>query len=310
MIQPQISAILRQVQKAVQGCEDVIRLCLVTLLADGHVLLEDAPGLGKTTLARAFSVALGCTFHRIQFTPDLLPADILGGSIYRQDRGEFEFLPGPIFAQLLLADEINRTTPRMQSALLEGMSERQVSLEGTTHVLPPPFFVIATQNPWDSEGTFPLPESQLDRFMMCLSMGYPNRDAELQIIHDHREGQPLDTLQAVVTAEDVLSLQQQAQRVQVDESLAGWILDIAHATRTHPDVTLGVSTRGVLTLYRAAQARAFVDGRDFVIPDDIQELVQPVLAHRLVSRGTAAEDHRRLAAQILSEILSGLTVPV
>lgn len=308
--QPQIAKIIQEVQKAVQGCDEVIRLCVVALLADGHVLLEDAPGLGKTTLARAFSVALGCTFHRIQFTPDLLPGDVLGGSIYRQDSGDFEFRPGPIFTQLLLADEINRTTPRMQSALLEGMSERQVSLEGTTHHLPQPFFVVATQNPWDSEGTFPLPESQLDRFMMCLSMGYPDRSAELQIIQDHRDDQPLENLQAVVNADAVLQLQQQTRAVRVDESLAKWMLEIAHATRNHPEVKLGVSTRGVLTLYRAAQSFALVNGRDFVIPDDVQALVIPVLAHRLVSRGAATEDQRELASAVLKEIMSGLAVPV
>lgn len=304
-----VRRILSNVESAVLGQSSTVRLSIVALLAGGHILLEDAPGLGKTSLARAIAKTLGCGFVRMQFTPDLLPSDILGSSVYLPGTGEFEFRRGPIFANVLLADEINRTTPRNQSALLEAMSERQVSIEGVTHPLPQPFLVIATQNPWEFEGTYPLPENQLDRFMMCLSLGYPRRESEREILRRHRTGQPVDELQSVASPEELLAIQKQVQRVKVEESLADYMLDIADRTRNHSELTLGISTRGVLTLYRAAQAHAWVDGRDFVIPDDIKSTAIPVLAHRLVCRGVVTESRRQRAARILRTLLDALPVP-
>jgi MoxR-like ATPase len=304
-----VRRILSNVESAVLGQSSTVRLSIVALLAGGHILLEDAPGLGKTSLARAIAKTLGCGFVRMQFTPDLLPSDILGSSVYLPGTGEFEFRRGPIFANVLLADEINRTTPRNQSALLEAMSERQVSIEGVTHPLPQPFLVIATQNPWEFEGTYPLPENQLDRFMMCLSLGYPRRESEREILRRHRAGQPVDELQSVASPEELLAIQKQVQQVKVEESLADYMLDIADRTRNHSELTLGISTRGVLTLYRAAQAHAWVDGRDFVIPDDIKNTAIPVLAHRLVCRGVVTESRRQRAARILRTLLDALPVP-
>ena len=304
-----VRRIVTNVESAVLGKQQTIKLSVVALLAGGHILLEDAPGLGKTSLARALSKTLGCRFVRMQFTPDLLPSDILGSSVYRPATGDFEFRPGPIFTNILLADEINRTTPRNQSALLEAMSERQVSIEGTTHQLQQPFLVIATQNPYEFEGTYPLPENQLDRFMMCLSVGYPDRQAELEILQRHRSGQPVDGLAAVTNADEVLELQKQVQAVTVDKSLAEYMLELTTRTRSHNELTLGVSTRGALTLYRASQAMAYVEGRSYVIPDDIKHVAIPVLAHRIVCRGVLREGHRQRAAQILKALLDSVAVP-
>ncbi len=304
-----VRRIIANVESAVLGKQQTIKLSVVALLAGGHILLEDAPGLGKTSLARALSKTLGCRFIRMQFTPDLLPSDILGSSVYRPATGDFEFRPGPIFTNIFLADEINRTTPRNQSALLEAMSERQVSIEGTTHELQRPFLVIATQNPYEFEGTYPLPENQLDRFMMCLSVGYPDRKSELEILQRHRSGQPIDSLSAVTNADEVLTLQKQVQEVAVDNSLAEYMLELTTRTRSHSELTLGVSTRGALTLYRAAQALAFTEGRDYVIPDDIKQVAIPVLAHRVVCRGVLNEGHRQRAAQILKALLDSVAVP-
>ncbi|MFM7055695.1 MAG: AAA family ATPase [Planctomycetota bacterium] len=304
-----VRRLISSVETAVLGQSSTVRLSVVSLLAGGHILLEDAPGLGKTSLARAMARTLGCNFVRMQFTPDLLPSDILGSSVYRPATGDFEFRPGPIFTNVLLADEINRTTPRNQSALLEAMSERQVSIEGVTYPLPQPFLVIATQNPWEFEGTYPLPENQLDRFMMCLSLGYPRRESEREILRRHRTGQPVDELRPVASANELLAIQKQVQQVRVDETLADYMLDIADRTRNHPELTLGISTRGVLTLYRAAQAHAWVDGREFVIPDDIKQTSIPVLAHRLVCRGVVTESRRQRAARILRTLLDAIPVP-
>ena len=304
-----VRRIVANVESAVLGKHQTVKLSVVALLAGGHVLLEDAPGLGKTSLARALAKTLGCGFVRMQFTPDLLPSDILGASVYKPATGEFEFRPGPIFTNVLLADEINRTTPRNQSALLEAMSERQVSVEGVTHLLSSPFLVIATQNPFEFEGTYPLPENQLDRFMMCLSVGYPDRKSEMEILLKHRDGQPVDSLTAVTNSEQVLDLQKQVQAIRVDKSLAEYMLELTTRTRSHSELTLGVSTRGVLTLYRAAQALAFLEGRSYVIPDDIKEVALPVLAHRIVCRGVLREGHRQRASQVLKTLLDSVAVP-
>ena len=303
MSQQVVRQILASVESAVLGKSAIVRLAVVTLLAGGHILLEDSPGLGKTSLARALAKTLGFGFTRMQFTPDLLPNDILGCNIYRPGSGEFEFRPGPIFTNVLLADEINRTTPRTQSALLEAMSERQVSIEGTTYKLPDPFLVIATQNPFEFEGTYPLPENQLDRFMMCLSIGYPDRKSELEILQRHRDGQPVDALTASATAAQVQEMQRQVQMVNVDVSLAEYMLEIIGRTRANNELTL------VLTWYRAAQALALVSERNFVTPDDIKETALPVLAHRIVCRGALREGHRQRASQILRVIMDGVAVP-
>ena len=304
-----VRRIIANVENAVLGKRQTVKLSVVALLAGGHILLEDAPGLGKTSLARALSKSLGCKFVRMQFTPDLLPSDILGSSVYRPGTSDFEFRPGPIFTNILLADEINRTTPRNQSALLEAMSERQVSIDGITHRLQEPFLVIATQNPYEFEGTYPLPENQLDRFMMCLSVGYPDRKSELEILQKHRTGQPVESLNAVTNADEVLQLQKQVQAVAVDTSLAEYMLELSVRTRSHNELTLGVSTRGTLTLYRAAQAVAFCEGRNYVIPDDIKQIVIPVLAHRIVCRAVLKEGHRQRASQVLKTLLDSVPVP-
>ncbi|MCA9035483.1 MAG: MoxR family ATPase [Planctomycetaceae bacterium] len=304
-----IGKIRANVESAVLGKEKTIKLSVVALLAGGHILLEDAPGLGKTSLARALAKTLGCQFSRLQFTPDLLPSDILGANVYRPGTGEFEFRPGPVFTNVLLADEINRTTPRTQSALLEAMSENQASIEGVTHKLGTPFLVIATQNPFEFEGTYPLPENQLDRFMMCLDLGYPERSVERQILTQHREGQPVDTLQAVVDAEQVVALQKDVTAITVEDSVADYMLDLVTKTRNHSELVLGVSTRGALTFYRAAQALAMAEGRSFVIPDDVKEVAIPVLAHRVVCKGAIREGHRHRAGQIIRAMLDSFPVP-
>lgn len=304
-----IRQIRNNVESAVLGKSDTVRLSVVALLAGGHVLLEDAPGLGKTSLARALAKTLGCEFTRLQFTPDLLPSDIIGANVYRPNTGEFEFRPGPVFTNVLLADEINRTTPRTQSALLEAMSERQVSVEGETRPLKSPFLVIATQNPYEFEGTYPLPENQLDRFMVCLEVGYPSRDVEREVLQRHRSGEPTEQLQSVATAEQIMELQRQVSEIRVEDSVAEYMLDIVEATRNHPELSLGASTRGALTLYRAAQAMAMADDRDYVLPDDVKQLCVPVLAHRIVCRGAIRDGHRQRTGQILRSVMDGLAVP-
>lgn len=292
------------------GKPESVQLTLVALLAEGHLLIEDVPGIGKTLLAKAMSKSLSCTFHRVQFTPDLLPSDLTGTSVYHQPSGEFIFRPGPLFANIVLADEINRATPRTQSALLEAMSEQQVSVDGKTLPLEAPFMVIATQNPFEFEGTYPLPENQLDRFAMRLRIGYPTRANERAILTQHRAGEPVDKLQAVVSKDEIQRHQQSVKQVKFDDALADYLLDIVEATRVREDVYLGVGTRAALSFYRCAQAFAFIQGRNYVTPDDIKKLAVPVLGHRLVTkslrRGGQAED---IGDAIIRDILTKITVP-
>jgi MoxR-like ATPase len=301
--------LLDNVALVVLGKPDVIRLAVVALLADGHVLIEDVPGVGKTLLARAIAASIDCSFRRIQFTPDLLPSDVLGSSIYHAPSGEFVFKPGPLFANVILADEINRTTPRTQSALLEAMSDRQVSIEGQTYTLTPPFIVLATQNPYEFEGTYVLPESQLDRFMLRLRMGYPIRAEERKVFASHRNGEPVEMLSPVLTAQEVLQLQHGVRGVQVDDAITEYLLDIVHATRRSEDLHVGVSTRGALTLYRAAQSLALVSGRNYVVPDDIKSLVVPVLAHRVVGKSFLQAGEFGAAEAIIHDLVDRIRVP-
>jgi MoxR-like ATPase len=301
--------LLDNVALVVLGKPDVIRLAVVALLAEGHVLIEDVPGVGKTLLARAIAASIDCSFRRIQFTPDLLPSDVLGSSIYHAPSGEFVFKPGPLFANVILADEINRTTPRTQSALLEAMSDRQVSIEGQTYSLKPPFIVLATQNPYEFEGTYVLPESQLDRFMLRLRMGYPIRSEERKVFASHRNGEPVEMLSPVLTAQEVLQLQHGVRGVQVDDAITEYLLDIVHATRRSEDLHVGVSTRGALTLYRAAQSLALVSGRNYVVPDDIKLLVVPVLAHRVVGKSFLQAGEFGAAEAIIHDLVDRIRVP-
>lgn len=291
------------------GKEQVIRLAVVALLAEGHLLIEDAPGVGKTSLAKAIAQSLHCGFSRLQCTPDLLPSDILGSSIFYPNRGEFEFRQGPIFTNVFLVDEINRTTPRTQSALLEAMMERQVSAEGHTYPLNRPFLVLATQNPFEFEGTYPLPENQLDRFMLCTEIGYPHREAERRVFTTHKLGEPVDALQPVLSGEQLAHLQQQVRTVEIEDSIADYLLDLVEATRKHPELSLGVSTRGALTMYRAAQSLALVEGRRFAVPDDVKRLAVPVLAHRIVCSGVIREGQRHRARQVIQQIIDTTPVP-
>ncbi|HUE76268.1 MAG TPA: MoxR family ATPase, partial [Chloroflexota bacterium] len=274
--------IRENVERVIVGKSEVIELALVALLCEGHILIEDVPGVGKTMLARALSTSLGCRFKRVQFTPDLLPNDVVGVSIFNQKTGDFEFRSGPAFANILLADEINRATPRTQSSLLECMAEQQVSVDGTTHTLPRPFLVLATQNPVEYEGTFPLPEAQLDRFLMRIRLGYPSFDDERQITINLQRRHPIESLQAVSSAEELVGFQNAVVEVHVDDSVRDYVLSLVRATREHPDVALGASPRGTLALLRMSQALAALRGRDYVLPDDVKLLAPLVLAHRII----------------------------
>lgn len=304
-----LARLREQVSRVLLGKPEPIRLALVALLGGGHILIEDAPGVGKTSLAKAIAKSLDGTFTRLQFTPDMLPSDILGASLFKPDMGEFEFRRGPIFTNVLLADEINRTTPRTQSALLEAMSEGQVSAEGATLPLEPPFFVIATQNPLESEGTYPLPDNQLDRFMVCTGIGYPDREHERRALIDHAGRDPLDDVGPVISREELKALRTRVGAVRVDDSLRDYLLDIVEATRSHADLVQGASTRGALTFDTAARAAAVLDGRDYVTPDDIKGLAVPVLAHRLGVRGTMREGRREKAGAVVRQILAEVPVP-
>ena len=302
-------SIRRNVETVLQGKSHEVQLALVTLVAEGHLLIEDVPGVGKTMLAKAIARSIDCSFRRIQFTPDLLPTDVTGVNVFNQERGDFEFKPGAIFANIVLADEINRASPKTQSALLESMEERQVTVDTVTYHLGTPFVVIATQNPIEHEGTYPLPEAQLDRFMMRLSIGYPGTESELDILATHGVASTLEQLEPVADAPAVAVLIDMARRVHVSPSLRRYIVDISDATRTHRDLFLGASPRASIMLLRAARALAAAEGRDYVIPDDVKGLAVPVLAHRLIVTADASMTGRT-AATVLTELLEEVRVPV
>jgi len=295
-------------EKVVLGKRTALELVVIGLLCQGHVLIEDVPGVGKTVMARTMAKSLGCAFNRVQFTPDMLPSDVTGVSIFNQETRKFEFRPGPVFGQVILADEINRATPKTQAALLEAMDERQVTVDGVTHALPRPFMVLATQNPIEYEGTFPLPEAQLDRFLLRVRLGYPNAVDEVAVLEGQQLRHPIETIEAVFSADEVLAAAEAVKTVYVAASIKRYIVELTHRTRNNPDVYLGASPRGSLGLFRAGQARAALNGRDHVLPDDIKALAQPILAHRIIVN-PAARLREVTAERIVQEILLGVPVP-
>ncbi len=307
-----VTQLQRSIARAIFGKEEVIQLALITLLARGHLLIEDVPGVGKTTLAQALAKSFHCSFQRIQFTSDLLPTDVLGVSVYNPESRDFEFRPGPIFANVVLADEINRTTPRTQSALLEAMNETQVTVDGRTLPLPQPFLVIATQNPVEHHGTYPLPESQLDRFLMRIKMGYPSPETERQILRSRTGADSTGNLEPIADVSDVLAMQEAVTRIKVDSSLHDYALEIVNRTRNSDQLALGVSPRGTLMLQRAAQARAFLDGREFCLPDDFKQLAVAVFSHRVVASARHASLQKRSETTevVLHEIVDSVRVPL
>jgi MoxR-like ATPase len=300
--------VIANVERAIVGKRPQIILSLVAWFSEGHLLLEDVPGVAKTMLARALAASVGCSFKRIQCTPDLLPTDVTGASVFNPKTVEFEFRPGPIFAQVLLADEINRTTPRTQAALLEAMAETRVTVDGVTRKLTPPFLVIATQNPVDHEGTFPLPEAQLDRFLMRFSLGYPSFDEELKMLEMLQREHPLDKLQPVVSADELLGCQRAVREVFVDEKVRRYLLQIVHDTREHADLALGASPRAAIAFFRASQAMAAIRGRNYVLPDDVKRVASPVLTHRMILK-PESRLRKVVAAKVVEEIIAELAVP-
>jgi MoxR-like ATPase len=307
-VQEKIAALRGAIGRVVKGKDETIELAIVALIAEGHLLIEDVPGVGKTTLGHALARALACNFHRIQFTSDLLPSDVLGVSVFNPRQNEFEFKPGPIFSNIVLADEINRTTPKTQSALLEAMNENQVTIENTTYPLPRPFMVLATQNPVEHHGTYPLPESQLDRFMMKIEIGYPSAEAEKEILHKYTNGNYHHTIQAVLVPADVLYLQDESRKVHINTRIVDYMIQLVQRTRNHPEIELGISPRGTVSLFRASQALAMVDGRKFVLPDDVKRAAPPVFGHRLAlarhgSKGSRSKE------EVLEGILGEIKVP-
>jgi MoxR-like ATPase len=303
------AAIKANVQLAIVGKDEVIEYTLAALFSAGHILVEDVPGIGKTTLARSLAYSLDCEFRRIQFTPDLMPSDITGIHFYNQRTAEFEFRPGPVISQIVLADEINRATPRTQSALLEAMGERQVTVDQTTVSLPTPFLVLATQNPIELEGTFPLPEAQIDRFLLRLRVGYPSEDDEGAMLARFEDADPLGSLRPVATADDVTHIQNMVRRVYIDPVLRSYLVRLTRATRNHPDVELGASPRATLGLYRCAQALAGIRGQEYVTPDDIKSLAEPALAHRIILK-SMARLRERTQESIIAELVEEEPVPV
>lgn len=300
--------LIDNIEQVIIGKRPSVRLLVVGLLSQGHILIEDVPGVGKTMLARSLARSLGCSFNRLQFTPDMLPSDVTGVSIFNQVSREFEFRPGPVVSQIVLADEINRATPKTQSALLEAMQERQITVDGVTHPLPEPFMVLATQNPIEYEGTFPLPEAQLDRFLLCVRLGYPEKKDEIRILDSQQHHHPLDDMTQVAPVEELLAAQEQVKSVYVAPAVKSYIVELARQTRLHHEVYLGASPRASLALFHASKAAAAMDGRDFVLPDDIKALVEPVLAHRLIL-GPAARLQDVSPEQILTEIVGKVPVP-
>jgi len=304
-----VSKIIANVEKVIIGKRPQITLALAAYLCEGHILLEDVPGVAKTMLARSLARSVNCSFKRLQCTPDLLPSDITGVSIFNQKTTEFEFRRGPIFAQTLLADEINRATPRSQAALLEAMAERRVTVDGQTYKLQAPFLVVATQNPIDQEGTFPLPEAQLDRFLVKLSLGYPTMDEEARMLQRLQKGHPVDDLAPVVSAADFVAAQDAVREVHMDDKVRTYILQVVHGSRTHEDVLLGGSPRASIALYRSAQALAAIAGRDFVIPDDVKKMAHPVLVHRIILK-PESRLRKKTAAGVVAQLLIDAPVPV
>lgn len=307
-IQALAEKVIQNVEKVIIGKHESVQLVLMTLICQGHALIEDVPGVGKTMLARATAKSLGCTFKRIQFTPDLLPSDVTGVSVFNQKTQEFEFRPGPIFAQIVLTDEINRATPKTQSALLEAMEERQVTVDGVTHRMAKPFMVMATQNPIEYEGTFPLPEAQLDRFMMRINLGHPSPEDEIRILNAQRKIHPVETISQVVSATDLLEAQERVKETHLEDGIKEYIVTLVNTTRSHPDVYLGASPRGSLALFRTTQALASIEGRDYVIPDDVKRLAQVTLAHRIIV-SPAARIRNVDASAIVEEVLQSVPVP-
>jgi len=309
MITETAARLRENIQKVIVGKDEIIDLALIAMLCEGHLLLEDVPGTGKTTLAKTIAASLGCTFRRVQFTPDLLPSDLTGIYYFNQKAQEFEYRPGPIMSQILLADEINRATPRTQSALLEAMQEQQVTVDIATHKLPRPFLVLATQNPIELEGTFPLPEAQLDRFLMKVGIGYPNEDGENDILLRFERSDPLDTLDQVVQPEEIIQMQGEVRQINVEVTVRRYLVQVCRATRVHEDIALGASPRATMALYRTCQARAAIQGRSFVIPDDVKIMAPHVLIHRLMVnpqtrlRGRTAQD-------VIREVVDTVPVPV
>lgn len=308
LVQTFSDRITNNIEKVIVGKRKPVELAIIGLLCQGHLLIEDVPGVGKTILARSLAKSLGCDFSRIQFTPDMLPSDVTGVSIYNQVSTEFEFRPGPIMAQIVLADEINRATPKTQAALLEAMEESQITVDGITHLLPRPFLVMATQNPIEYEGTFPLPEAQLDRFLVRLRLGYPEINDEINILERQQFKHPVNDLEQVAQAEELIQAQEAIKSIYISPAVKRYIVELTHQTRIHEDVYLGASPRGSLALFRTSQARAAMDGRDFVLPDDIKALVKPALSHRVIL-GPAARLRDLNADQILDEIISKVPIP-